>query len=650
MAPLSGKGGREWGIRMLLIFSPFLLLGLVELLLRAGGWYAPEPLFRKATQNNAPVWQINTRVAARYLDPRRPDLPTPYPETFALRKSPETFRIFCMGGSTTAGFPFDGQVPFPQQMKQFLKDRYPERRFEVINLGISSLNSFAVLDFVPEVVEKEPDLIVLYAGHNEFYGPLGSASALAGGSSGSLVRFSLSLQKFHLYQLIRGILLGLRENPAGGDPQQTLMEQAGGNRDIVYGGEVYRTTLGDFAENLSSVLESFAAHNIPVMMGQTVSNLSQFPPFGSDYALAASPELEQVKSFLTEGGKLFQAGQWAESEAVYRKALQLEPEMPDLWFRLGQLAWQQGDSASAKRWYQGARDRDRVRFRASGAINAIIDSLGGVFGNPVIDLPALFAGRSPGGIPGKTLFCDHLHPNPLGYYLMGRAFGESIVAAGLPGVSRETVSRGPYFIGDLDWDIGLLRVFKLLRRWPFPERTVDYGQYRPHGDPTVARRAYDYLFGHHDWVKVQLEQADAYREAGDWRSAARQLQAITLVLPYLSDPWIQLANLYKDQQQWDAAVAAYREALQLDGRSGLLHYHLGLSYAGRGDKEKALAEMQFAAAHPSLTPLQKANARFYQAGYLVDLGRSDEAVALLKQLLSENPDFRPARIFLESLQ
>ena len=77
MAPLSGKGGREWGIRILLMFSPFLLLGLVELLLRAGGWYAPEPLFRKATQNNAPVWQINTRVAARYLDPRRADLPTP---------------------------------------------------------------------------------------------------------------------------------------------------------------------------------------------------------------------------------------------------------------------------------------------------------------------------------------------------------------------------------------------------------------------------------------------------------------------------------------------------------------------------------------------------------------------------------------------
>lgn len=82
---------------------------------------------------------------------------------------------------------------------------YPERSFEVINLGLSAINSFTVLDWIPEVIEQDPDLLIIYMGHNEFYGAYGTGATISLGNSGGITRFILSLQRFHLVQLLNSI-------------------------------------------------------------------------------------------------------------------------------------------------------------------------------------------------------------------------------------------------------------------------------------------------------------------------------------------------------------------------------------------------------------------------------------------------------------
>ena len=50
----------------------------------------------------------------------------------------------------------------------------PDKTVEVFNLGITSIASFAVAQVVKDALALEPDLVVVYTGHNEFYGIYGA--------------------------------------------------------------------------------------------------------------------------------------------------------------------------------------------------------------------------------------------------------------------------------------------------------------------------------------------------------------------------------------------------------------------------------------------------------------------------------------------
>ena len=79
----------------------------------------------------------------------------------------KTFRIFCLGGSTATGYPYWYNASFSFFLKTRLKIIFPDKNIEVINLSMTAVNSFTVLDMVKELPEYEPDLILVYDGHNE---------------------------------------------------------------------------------------------------------------------------------------------------------------------------------------------------------------------------------------------------------------------------------------------------------------------------------------------------------------------------------------------------------------------------------------------------------------------------------------------------
>ena len=62
--------------------------------------------------------------------------------SFPVKKDPDTIRIFCLGGSTTYGHPFDGRTSFPRWLEDLLKASSPDKNFEVINAGGVSYASY----------------------------------------------------------------------------------------------------------------------------------------------------------------------------------------------------------------------------------------------------------------------------------------------------------------------------------------------------------------------------------------------------------------------------------------------------------------------------------------------------------------------------
>ncbi|MCB4792104.1 MAG: GDSL-type esterase/lipase family protein [Elusimicrobia bacterium] len=89
------------------------------------------------------------------------------PESFSREKKPGAVRIFCVGGSTTGGWPFHKYLSYPRLMSLYLKDLLPDKRVEVINAGFMRSDSFSDISLVKEIQNYQPDLIILYEGRNE---------------------------------------------------------------------------------------------------------------------------------------------------------------------------------------------------------------------------------------------------------------------------------------------------------------------------------------------------------------------------------------------------------------------------------------------------------------------------------------------------
>ena len=65
------------------------------------------------------------------------------------------------------------------------------------------MNSFTLRDLFPGVLEQKPDLVLIYTGHNEYYGALGVGSMESLGSSREMVNFLLYLNKFKTASAIK---------------------------------------------------------------------------------------------------------------------------------------------------------------------------------------------------------------------------------------------------------------------------------------------------------------------------------------------------------------------------------------------------------------------------------------------------------------
>lgn len=81
-------------------------------------------------------------------------------------KPPDTFRIVCIGASTTMEGASNG-FTYPNLVERFLRDALPGRHIEVINAGISGLNSLEEHARMPDYLALQPDAFVLYEGVND---------------------------------------------------------------------------------------------------------------------------------------------------------------------------------------------------------------------------------------------------------------------------------------------------------------------------------------------------------------------------------------------------------------------------------------------------------------------------------------------------
>ena len=87
---------------------------------------------------------------------------------FPEAKSKGTFRVVCLGDSWTFGANVGQEQTYPSQLEDRLRSRFPDRRVEVLNLGVLGYTSFQGLQLLKQrALQLEPDLVIIGFGMND---------------------------------------------------------------------------------------------------------------------------------------------------------------------------------------------------------------------------------------------------------------------------------------------------------------------------------------------------------------------------------------------------------------------------------------------------------------------------------------------------
>ncbi len=508
--------------RIIAVTSPFVILIAFEMLLRLFHYGSNLDLFIESPAN--PDYYVFNPAASKRYFTNEAIATTGNSEPFKKEKDDKTMRIFILGESTTIGYPYFHNGSFHRWLLYRMMNTFPDRKFEFINCSLTAVNSYTVLGFSKEVVNYQPDAVLIYSGHNEYYGVMGVGSTDNMGSNGFIIGLLLWLRQFRFMQLLTNFYTYIqyvfhKSNGRG----ETRMEMMVKDQKIAMGSDVYKKGIEQFARNMNQTLKIFKQHEVPVFLSTLVSNEKDMKPFADiDHALD--------------------------------------------YYTLGSLEYQKGNYDSARIYFQKAADLDGLRFRAPAAINAVIRDLSTKYDNVhLVDTRSVFEAHSPKGIIGNELVLEHVHPNLDGYALMSDAFYESMKENHL--IRIDGIQEMPFDsmkrqmpISRVDSLAALYRMGNLKRSWPFSESmTAD-------SMPVVStedRIAYALANKQTDWYSA-MDTLYNYYISHDQFNAAKTV-AEGLVLEYPEDPAYALktGNLYGKLNNYRKAIFYFKRAFEI---------------------------------------------------------------------------------------
>ncbi len=573
----------KWVFWLLLLLLPLLFFAAIEGGLRLFHYGRAERLVLQREADGEKYYQLNRQVARRYFAGDEVAAPDARSEAFAFHKTPNTFRIFCLGGSTTAGWPYQYNAGFPSQLQARLSLLFPEKNFEVINAGISAINSFSVLEFTRELVRYQPDLFLIYMGHNEFYGALGVASTQGGWKNRTLIKTYLALSDLRLFQLLRdGIALLKKPRPEapGG---HTLMEMVAADKKIAYGSTTYRKGRDFFAANLDEILQVIKKHRVPVVVSTLASNIAEQPPFESVFSQEITVQ-NRWKSAMDLGDAAYVRGNWSGAIAQYSAARELDEQPAEAAFKLGKSYQARGDYGKARDLLERGRDLDALRFRASSEFNQVIRRVCAGLQVPVAETEQRLAAACEHDLIGHAVMTEHLHPNQYGYLLIADAFLHAMAQQGVitPTAQwpwqRDLPLDGLLEIAcitPLEEIIAAQRIRQLTSRYPYKTPRVldvaadaEYKEFLQRTADGILRRSFSWNDGHY-------RVAEYLSERGRHAEAEQEYRAVIRVVPGNYYPYIFLANALIAQKK----MAEAEEALMQSARYSV---HLPFAFAKLG--------------------------------------------------------------------
>ena len=419
-------------LSLLVLTVPLLAL---EGLVRALGWQtSDDPYIHFGRVTSFFADEVFDGVEHKEVESR--DLYREREVSFPTQKVTGTFRIFCVGGSASAGWPHPEDEIYSEYLENALELAYPRREFEVLNVSADAYAAYRVRLVFQEVLAFQPDLIVIYSGNNEFLEPrLYSTRPRWYDPLAALAKRSRA------YELIRGSPLGSKwfpESTFGAETRGGVAYEEWSKIEQLP--LVLRTdpdqlekVVEHYAFSITSMVQAAKDKGIPVILLTVPTNLRDWLPNVS--VVSAQGDLEKAwwKEYLAGRAALLKGSAKLAVEAL-TQAVGLDGGHAATHYYLGRALEADGRWDEAYARYDRARDLDANPFRAISRFNEIVRLTGKSFDNvKVVDMEAHFRAAGQPHAPGFDLFVDYVHPTKTGNLVLAKNVYDTIVASGLLG-------------------------------------------------------------------------------------------------------------------------------------------------------------------------------------------------------------------------
>lgn len=559
-------------------------------------------------------------------------------QQFPREKGPDSFRIFCLGGSTTYGRPFRHEASFAGWLQAFLEVAEPGRDWEVINAGGVSYASYRVANLMKELAGYRPDLFIIYTGQNEFleersYGGLAGLPRWLVDSDALLngTRTYSGLKR--LYRSLRPASLErARERYQVSGEVDEILTHTRGPTSYHRDDELKRAVLTHYRLNLERMVRLARDAGAGVVLVTPAVNLKDMSPFKSEHREGlGEAERAGFASFLERAGERLAAGAADEALALCRQALEIDDRYAAAWFLRGRALFALDRYDEAEQAFRRAVDEDVAPLRMLGAMPGILAETAAEYDVPLVDfreiLGRAYLAKYGHAVFGREVFLDHVHTTADGYRLLGLALFEQLQRMGVvsaeASLGREKAAEvSRRVMAELDGnDYG--DAFRQLAK------VLDWAGKFEEARGLLLKNLE--LFGPDGRTFAQLGKTLARNDRAE--GAVRYLELA--LSAGMEEAWIHglLGDLYREQGLDRQAIDAYREELRLDPGNHVAHAQLGLLHVARGDRDAARRHLEEALRLEPGFPPAAANL----VALLYDGGQLDEALARGEALLERHP-------------
>lgn len=584
----------------LVVAGPLFFFALAEGLLFFTGRFEPLRVLKKVTHDGRDLW--TTEAAYGPFALRRPDAPRPHHIWMPVERDPAQLRVVMLGESAVAGFPSE-EYSLGRLTRVLWNEQFPQRPMEIATLAMVGVNSHALCQFAIESMELRPDVLVIYAGHNEVIGPYGPVSRLTGGfSSRWMARLSMTVRNTRVGRAMESSIGALGPHVFGGGGERWRGLDEHKESQLEAGDPALDGMTEQMQENFRDIIAVARQHGCKVLVCVPAVNLTDWPPMAGT------------------------AGPNESAQATYDQAEEL---------------WQEGRKDEAWRQFRRACDLDLLRFRADNRIRQAQRDIVAESSSPdvaIVDADFWLHEWNPTFVNDREYFLEHVHLS-----FEGRVAVAALMADGIAELIGEApplgIGRGEFADRASWWEEFPSRVQAAKDRVFFTELDDAYlwGATADLLKMDVFRGMADI----EDRQRAVASMAAELRDRGRARLTAASVEDAAQRSAALEpeDGWTDLkaAENLANLGAFEAARKHLEEARRKYPR--LVQVHTALAHQAMRDRNPTLA-LQHLAVMDDLLPPGARPVELYAVAHLV-AGNTAAAVPYLQRVADGSPD-KPA--------